>query len=552
MTSPRRLNLQRATLRTALFSALLVAAPALLPAQAPAPAAKATRPPTSRLDLYGGYGYIHPVDSDINNQPYQPINPGAVTSVSGYFLRNLGLQAEGSFFPHGPNDCIYTAQAGPIARMQVGRFIPFAHALVGGAKVGGPVFQPCTWGLGITSGIGLDYLVRGFGDHLAIRPIQADYEYSRVDYGPLVTPADVSGGLGKIQAYRLSAGVVLRFGDMNPKPPVTIACSVQPQSGFAGDPLVATAIATDLNPRKPATYTWQTTGGAITPQQDHANISTTGAKPGVYTATATVMQGAKAGQSASCTASFTVRDFDPPTLTCSATPDSVNLGDTSVIVSEARSPQGRPLTYSYTADSGDITGTTASAILRTTGATPGQVGVTCNVVDDLGKTATARTLVTVIPIPKPRAVPLPEPIALCSVAFDRDKKRPSRVDNEAKGCLDQIAIAMQRQSADRLVLTGNRRAAESATMAAQRAVHVKQYLVAEKGIDATRIDLRSGTADTANVDSMEIPVGAVFAPGDSQAVDPASLPEPVKPAPHRKHARKAAKHSKRAHAVSTR
>src|SRR5260221_309705 len=81
-----------------------------------------------------------------------------------------------------------------------------AHALVGGAKVGGPVFQPCTWGYGVTSGIGFDYVLPFFNNHLAVRPIQADFYYSHVDYGPLVLPAGVSGGLGEIWAYKLSGG----------------------------------------------------------------------------------------------------------------------------------------------------------------------------------------------------------------------------------------------------------------------------------------------------------------------------------------------------------
>src|SRR5271155_3724897 len=89
-------------------------------------------PEPSRFDLYAGYGYLHPQNSDINNYQYQPINPGAVFSVAGYFNKYLGLQAEGNFFPHGPNDCVFGAQAGPVVRYPKNRFVPFAHALVGG------------------------------------------------------------------------------------------------------------------------------------------------------------------------------------------------------------------------------------------------------------------------------------------------------------------------------------------------------------------------------------------------------------------------------------
>ena len=112
-----------------------------------------SRPPgPSKVDIYGGYAYFHPVNSDIYNYEYQPIDQGGVASLTGYFNKHIGLQAEGSFFPSGPNDCVYTAQAGPVFRGQIGRLVPFAHLLGGGAEVGGPLVQPCTWGWGATAG----------------------------------------------------------------------------------------------------------------------------------------------------------------------------------------------------------------------------------------------------------------------------------------------------------------------------------------------------------------------------------------------------------------
>ena len=161
----------RAALLAALTAAFLTAS--TLSAAAQATKTASTPPPElSRFDLYGGYGYLHPVGSDIGNVKYQPINPGAVVSAAGYFNRYVGVQAEGSFFPSGPNDCVFTAQAGPIVRYQKNRFVPFAHVLGGGAKVGGPIFQPCTWGWGITTGVGLDYILPAFNNRIAIRPIR--------------------------------------------------------------------------------------------------------------------------------------------------------------------------------------------------------------------------------------------------------------------------------------------------------------------------------------------------------------------------------------------
>jgi hypothetical protein len=45
--------------------------------------------------------------------------------------------------------------------------------------------------------------------------------------------------------------------------------------------------------------------------------------------------------------------------------------------------------------------------------------------------------------------------ALCSIQFDRDAGRPSRVENEAKACLDEIALNMQRSSDTKPAIGGN-------------------------------------------------------------------------------------------------
>jgi outer membrane protein OmpA-like peptidoglycan-associated protein len=470
-----------------------------------------TPPPNpSRFDLYGGYGYLRPVDSDIHNYQYQPINPGAVVSATGYFNRYLGLQAEGNFFPHGPNDCVFGAQAGPVIRYPKNRFVPFAHFLVGGAKVGGPVFQPCTWGWGVTSGVGFDYIVPAFNNHLAIRPIQADFAFSQVQYGPLVLPGGVSGGTGDIYAYRLSAGIVLRLGATSVPPPVQFGCTIQPVDVFPGDPVTVTGTATNLNAKQKATYTWSATGGQVAGNNETATIATAGLAAGDYTVKGHVSQGIRPGQQADCTAGFRIHAYEPPTLSCSANPSTVLSGENSTITAVGHSPQNRPLTYSYSASSGTISGNGTTATLNTAGDTPGTVTVTCNVVDDLGKQATATTSVGITAPPPPPVPPAPSTRSLCSVSFDRDRKRPVRVDNEAKGCLDDIALTLNRESSARLVIVGHHGEDEQPDAAAQRTLNVEQYLIDEKGIDPSRIELRTGGPAGRSVDDILVPAGATF------------------------------------------
>jgi len=48
------------------------------------------------------------------------------------------------------------------------------------------------------------------------------------------------------------------------------------------------------------------------------------------------------------------------------------------------------------------------------------------------------------------------------------------------------------------------------TLAAQRAVNTKDYLVKEKGIDASRITTRTGTQGNKEVENYLVPAGASF------------------------------------------
>ena len=59
--------------------------------------------------------------------------------------------------------------------------------------------------------------------------------------------------------------------------------------------------------------------------------------------------------------------------------------------------------------------------------------------------------------------------SLCSVSFERDAKRPTRVDNEAKACLDDVALALQRSSSAKLAMVGNEDAKE------QKVDDIKDY-----------------------------------------------------------------------------
>jgi hypothetical protein len=491
----------------------------LLPNIGAAQAAKTGSTPTpepSRVDMFAGYSYFHPIDSTISKIYYEPIYPGVDASTSVYFNRHIGLQIEGTIFHNWPKDRIYTAQLGPIFRWQFGRVFPFAHVLGGAARIGGPASQPGTWGEGLTAGLGVDYVLPFFGNHIAIRPIQADYTYSHANFGPSINPDN--GGVAKLSAYRLDAGLTLRLGSTKSTPPAQLGCTIQPNDAYPGDPLTVTATPANISTKKPSTYTWITSGGQITGTTETASIATAGLAPGDYTVTGRLNNGSR--QQAECTAGFRIHGFEPPTIACSANPTSVLSGQPVAITAVGRSPQNRILTYTYSASSGQMNGAGPNATLSTAGSPPGTTTVTCSVADDLGQKADAAAAVTITAPPPPPAL---QAVDLCTISFNRDRKRPVRVDNEAKGCLDDIAVALDRDSSAHLVLVGGHSPEEQPDAAAERSLNVELYLSREKGIDPARIELRTGSIGLRVVRSSLVPVGATFDTGSTATFDSGSI-----------------------------
>jgi len=394
----------------------------------------------------------------------------------------------------------------------------------GCCNIGYTYHNPWTWGgPSLTAGGGLDI---NLARVVSLRLFQIDYTYNNVDFGPYAGVRNVFplGGRAHLPGLQASAGLVWHFGDITTPPAVSYSCSVNPATVFPGDPVTVTGVALNLNPKRTAVYSWTSSGGAVNGSSSTVAVSNKTA--GSYTVNGHVTEGPRVGQSADCTASYTVRDFDPPTIGCSANPSTVNPGDNSTITASAVSPQNRPLTYSYNATAGSISGVTPSAILSTTGAAAGPITVTCGVVDDTGKQATATTTVSVLappPPPPPPAAALPVTSSLCTTSFERDKARPVRVDNEAKACLDDVTMSLQQNPNAKLALVGTEDAKEArrskGRVAAQRAADTKDYLVTDKGIDPSRIMLYTGTGDSQTVTTTLVPLGATLDPTGLTPVD---------------------------------
>jgi hypothetical protein len=540
--------------------ALAVTMPAVLVAQV-APAAKGPAQNDSRWDIFGGYSYLYlPASTEVNGHPYQSNDFGLIGSVTRYFNRNVGLEWNFDTHPRveDHNDGMFGGQTGVIYRAPMGNITPFVHGLIGFQHVGGP-YQQGNIGADFAAGGGLDFRIN---NNISWRFFQGDYMYSHVNFGV--------NGRGNFNEIRMSDGLVFHFGSVEPPPAVTLKCDASSAAAiFPGDPMTITATAGNLDPKLTATYTWS--GNGVTGTGNTAAVATGTLAPGTYTVKATIVEnkpprhglaaicdhcgggGIGAGDVATCSANFTVREFEPPTLTCAANPTNLMPGDSSTVTAVGTSPQNRPLTYSYSATAGSISGNGNTATYSSTGAPTGAVGITCSVSDDKGHTVTAQTGVTVLEPPKP-VIPSTQPV--CNLNFDQDKKRPTRVDNTAKECLDRLALDLQNTANATAVVVGESNEKEKAATAkeakyaerhkkavvtdsaALRAVNSKEYLVTDKGIDASRISVATGSADAQTVETYLVPSGATFT-NDVHGTTPVdeTMVKPVvrKPLPMRVH-----------------
>jgi outer membrane protein OmpA-like peptidoglycan-associated protein len=187
-------------------------------------------------------------------------------------------------------------------------------------------------------------------------------------------------------------------------------------------------------------------------------------------------------------------------------------GERTGITSTASDPDGDPLTYSYSAASGQVTGDGAKATFDSTGLQAGSYPVKCMVSDGRGGTAESSTNVDV-------QQPPPPPQASKAGDCGYTKAGDSRFDNACKRVGDDVALRLKNDPTAKLVIVGYADAKEpkAAKLAQTRAELAKKYL-GEKGIDAARISTRVGEAskekgqEKANrrVDFVIVPEGATY------------------------------------------
>ena len=190
-------------------------------------------------------------------------------------------------------------------------------------------------------------------------------------------------------------------------------------------------------------------------------------------------------------------------------------GERTGITATASDPDGDPLTYSYSATAGQVTGEGPKAQFDSTGLAAGSYTVKCSVSDGRGGTADASADVDV-------QQPPPPPQAAKAGDCGYNKAGASRFDNACKRVGDDVALRLKNDPSAKLVIVGfaDKKEPKATKLAQTRADLAKKYIV-EKGVDASRITRRSGVATSSSkekgqekanrrVDFVVVPEGATY------------------------------------------
>jgi hypothetical protein len=522
------------------------------PAPAPAPAPKKPTAMSAedsypKAELFVGYQWLNP-GGDIPTTSVPPvafklpsITQGFGTNVTYNFTRYLGLEGNygGDWNRYAS---INAAAIGPKLTFRGDGVNFFAHTLLGFERLSSR---------GIDSSNGIAAILGGGMDLKMTRRIywrvfEADYQFARQNFSNEVGPQDSRLRRPTYNGVRLTTGLVFNFGGEPPQAAVAAACSVQNAEVLVGEPVHVTVAASNFNPKHTLAYDWKSSGGKIDGKDTGATIDTNGVAGGSYTATATVTDAkAKKNNTASCTANFTVKEppKNPPQMSCSASPTTLQPGGSATITCTCTSPDNVPVTVGgWTASSGSISGSGNTGTLNTTGAAPGTISINATCTDSRGLTASAPSSVTIEnpPPPPPQATKLNE----CQYP---NAKKPWRVDNTCKAALDDVALKLQQDSDSKLVVVGNAEPTEKRkNLAGERALNVKAYISggeAKQNIDPSRIEARTGNSGTGATEHWIVPAGATFPGADSTTVvdetKVKAVPDHPKPVAKKKAAKKA-------------
>jgi outer membrane protein OmpA-like peptidoglycan-associated protein len=318
--------------------------------------------------------------------------------------------------------------------------------------------------------------------------------------------------------HRDRNGFIVKLGvahwPAKPLPPdvVTASCAVDRAAVKEGsqDYVTANVSATDSN-GFPLTYQWTATGGSIDGSGPYVRWNSSGASAGSYTLTSRVDNGA--GRSASCTANVTVQAKPAPpapTMNCTADRSTVLAGERAEITANVNDASGTAIRFTWQANGGQIIGSGSIVQLDTSGLAPGIYTVTGRAENEVHSACDCTAAVTVqAPPPAPQA----SKVSVCDFA-----PGSAGADNVCKRNLDDVAVRLQSDPRSKVVLVGyaDPHEAHAARLAKERAASGQKYLQDKKGVDASRVEVRTAAGEAGagkenrRVDVVFVPDGASY------------------------------------------
>src|SRR5271166_840521 len=474
-------------------------------------AAQVTNQPKDEVFL--GYSWLH-TNGYVDNGFKSPDIAAGIDISNAYYLpqeHNLGVLADFSYHWNGNipttgvNDVKVSNILGGLQyKYHTDTFSPFVRAFVGTVYHSGA--GRSQWSAGVGGGGGIDLAVK---PRFSIRLAQVDYIYNNY------SPRFLSGHDTQWNSIRLAAGLVVNLGTWY-NPPLSCTASATPAEVFAPDPVKVTTTGTNFPPKDTLIYAWTANGGRLSPDNaQSANIDTTGMAAGNYSANSTItdpkLKNHDSGvhtvffgkpepmKPAMCAANFTIKQPQPPQVSCSANPTTIAIGEPSTITMTATDPQGWPMTYSWSTTGGTLSGSGTTATLT---ATSEDAGNTITVTGTATTTRTGGNPVTLsssctasVTVPAIQKCVNIEDWGECT--FEKNPKKPWRVDNDCKDTLDKLSLRLQQMPNGKLNVVGYTNQEESVNvqqLGSQRSVNVKYYLTTDgpNKADASRIQPRQG------------------------------------------------------------
>jgi outer membrane protein OmpA-like peptidoglycan-associated protein len=469
--------------------------------------------PASEWEIFGGYSFFYPGADVHGTLPGASLpvasrlesNPrGAGASVTYNFNRWLGLTSdlsgsldsdESTTVQRIDDAFFFNASLGPKLTLRSHYFSPFLEGLVGWHRLTSDVFRRDDR-VGFMAGGGIDL---NLNRHFALRLVRADFVISNHHFGSGLPATEVRGA-------RAQSGVVFLFGGRHPEAPVSASCSTNSSEVMVGEPLSATATGSNFNSFHHLNYTWSSTSGNITGHEDTANIDTNGLASGSYTVTAQISDAKVKDRQATCSASFRVKQppRNPPTMSCSANPSTVQPGMSSAIGCTCSSADSVPITVSgWTASAGSLSGSDNTAALNTSGASAGPITVSAICTDSRGLNthAMAEVMVENPPV-SPEIARLEQRRALHSIYFATAKPT---IENPESGLLasqqqtltslaEDFRRYLELKPGARLILGGHadpRGSVQYNQGLSERRVHRTERFLVEHGIPAANIETKA-------------------------------------------------------------